>query len=215
MRSITLIVTLGWLLGVATSGRAAVTLGQVDTFEDGTTMGWNEGALSPNPPTNVPSGGPQGAGDHYLQNVSSGADTAGGKWNLLNDSGTWGGNYGTAGVTGIRVDFVNLGPDTLTMRLAFFGSLTWYGSTDGFRIPPDHAWHRVTFDLTHLTLLTGTATRTQVLGKVTILRIVAASAPSYQGDTVATTAGVDNIAAISLNTPVLPTTWGHLKRRYP
>src|SRR5258706_14172770 len=142
MRSLSLLVILGCLIGAPSPGRAAVTLGQVDTFEDGTTMNWSEGANS---------------------------------------------------------------ADTLTMRLAFFGSATWYGSADGFRIPPDGAWHQVTFDLSNLTLLVGIATRTQVLNRVTTLRIVAASTPSYQGDAVATTAGVDNITALTLNAPVLPT----------
>ena len=33
-----------------------------DDFEDGTTMGWDEGGPSPNPPTNIADGGPGGAG---------------------------------------------------------------------------------------------------------------------------------------------------------
>src|SRR3712207_4557029 len=55
----------------------AVTLGQVDTFQDGSTMNWQEGGNSPNPPTNVASGGPAGAGDRYLENDSSGGFGAG------------------------------------------------------------------------------------------------------------------------------------------
>ena len=203
-----------FLFGALPRVSAAITLGQADTFEDGTTQGWNEGGQSPNPPTNVPTGGPEGAGDHYLQNVSSGADSAGGKWILINASGQWAGNYSSAGVTRIQVDFLNLGPDTLTMRLAFLGSSTWYGSAEGARIPPDAAWHRVTFDLTQLVLITGTSTQSQVMSRVNTLRIVEAAEPAYSGDPVATTAGVDNIIASSSNVPVAPTTWGRIKGRY-
>lgn len=49
---------------------AQVTAGQVDDFEDGTVQGWMEGAISPNPPTNIATGGPAGAGDNFLQNIS-------------------------------------------------------------------------------------------------------------------------------------------------
>jgi hypothetical protein len=46
----------------------AVTVGQVDTFEDGTTQGWVAGVLGavhPVPPANA-LGGPAGANDNYL-----------------------------------------------------------------------------------------------------------------------------------------------------
>ena len=66
-----LFVSTGLLLASATP-LAAVTLGQQDTFSDGSTQGWSEGLVSPNPPTNIATGGPAGAGDRYLQNISSG-----------------------------------------------------------------------------------------------------------------------------------------------
>ncbi len=47
-------------------------VGQIDDFEDGTTMGWMEGFPSPNPPVNIASCRPAGTGDNYLQNISSG-----------------------------------------------------------------------------------------------------------------------------------------------
>ena len=43
----------------APSGRClgAIVFGQLDGFQDGSTMGWNEGFSSLNPPENVPTGG--------------------------------------------------------------------------------------------------------------------------------------------------------------
>ncbi|PWB73274.1 MAG: hypothetical protein C3F15_10055, partial [Holophagae bacterium] len=65
---------------------------QVDDFEDGTTMGWEEGAPSPNPPVNVADGGPGGAGDAYLENTSSGGTGAGSRMVMFNNA-QWTGDY--------------------------------------------------------------------------------------------------------------------------
>ncbi len=44
----------------------------LDDFEDGTVMGWTQGNNSPDPPTNIPDGGPDGIGDNYLETRSMG-----------------------------------------------------------------------------------------------------------------------------------------------
>src|SRR5215204_1078583 len=63
---------------------SAVTIGQVDTFADGTTMGWFVPGMSPNPPINEPTGGPAGVGDGFLQLRSSGLEGPGGRLAVLN-----------------------------------------------------------------------------------------------------------------------------------
>ena len=50
--------------------------GFLNDFEDGTTQGWSNGGSSPNPPTNIPDGGPGGAGDAFLEE----RDLGGGGW---------------------------------------------------------------------------------------------------------------------------------------
>ena len=40
----------------------AITLGQIDDFQDGTTQGWQEGIALANPPMNLTDGGPTGVG---------------------------------------------------------------------------------------------------------------------------------------------------------
>src|SRR5688572_16024391 len=78
---------------------AQVVFGQVDDSQDGTTMGWDEGSASINPPTNQPTGGPAGANDRYLQNISSGGGGAGSRMVMLNFTPRWDGDYNAVGVT--------------------------------------------------------------------------------------------------------------------
>src|SRR3954453_1019060 len=108
---------------------AAIVFGQVDTFEDGTTINWQEGASSPNPPTNVPTGGPAGNGDHYLQNISTGGFGAGAKMVMFNLA-QWTGDYNQAGVNRITLQMANFGATDLYMRVAFqSGGGTIYASS--------------------------------------------------------------------------------------
>ena len=117
------------VLLLAWTPSGAVTLGQVDDFEDGTVMGWTEGLFSPNPPTNQPSGGPAGLGDNYLLNLSSGGLGAGSRLVMFNQT-QWAGNYLAAGVTRIDLQMANFGATTLQMRIAIENVLgTRYAST--------------------------------------------------------------------------------------
>ena len=53
MRRAWLIVPLLNCLLFAEHSEATISFGQMDTFQDGTTMNWHEGGSSPNPPTNI------------------------------------------------------------------------------------------------------------------------------------------------------------------
>ena len=193
----------------------AITAGQVDDFEDDTLMGWDEDPSSPNPPTNIPDGGPRGLGDNYLRNTSAGGAGPGSRMVMFNQT-QWAGNYIAAGVDGIRVGFENAGTTAVTMRLAFQGgtSATRYATNDAFSIPPDRQWLEVEFDLGSLFLLQGTETSDQVLANVLELRILAAANPNWEGDAVAATLCVDNIMALGGGMPVELATWGRVKALY-
>ena len=84
-------------------GAAAVTLGQIDDFEDGTTQGWvvgiGTGATSPVPPVAVATGGPDGADDGYLLLTSVGGFGAGSRLAVINAT-QWAGDYTTSGISG-------------------------------------------------------------------------------------------------------------------
>ena len=178
----------------------AVTYGQLDNFQDGTTMGWSEGAVSPNPPTNVANGGPLGAGDRYLQNISAGGFGAGSRLVEFNQL-QWTGDYSAAGVTAIEADLINLGPTTLNVRLALGGGSfsTRYGSTTALSLPSGGSWQSVSFNLgpAWLSLISGSESLNAVLSGVTELRILTAAAgPAWEGDAIAGILGVDNIHAV-------------------
>jgi hypothetical protein len=181
----------------ATHSRATVSFGQIDTFQDGTTMNWDEGVSSPNPPTNVATGGPAGAGDRFLENISSGGFGAGSKMIMFNEV-QWTGNYIAAGVDRITTQMANLGSGTLHMRIALRGGpgSTLYGSTVATDLPADGVWRVVTFDLTNsaLTNIGGSDNLIQVLGSVSEVRILSAiGGPSFNGDPIQGALGVDNI----------------------
>src|SRR6187402_2819642 len=105
-----LTVSLFW---AARSARAIVP-GQIDTFEDGTLMGWANGV--PEYLTNV-TGGPGGPGDHYLRLIADGVGQ-GGRLTTFNIN-QWLGNYIAASVTAIALDLRNEGATSLSIRLAF------------------------------------------------------------------------------------------------
>ena len=198
------------LLQIAASGPAwGIVAGQVDDFEDGTTQAWSEGAVSPNPPTNQPSGGPAGVGDNYLENVSSGSFGPGGKQIVFNTL-QWSGDYVAAGVGRIDMDLANFGATGLSIRVALEGLPgEQFSSTQAFALPPDGQWRSASFDLSQagLTQVLGVGTLESALSGVTTLRILsAASAPAFNGDEIAATLGVDNISAAASppSVPLLP-----------
>ncbi|HEV3410262.1 MAG TPA: hypothetical protein VG095_08200 [Chthoniobacterales bacterium] len=174
----------------------AISFGQADTYQDGTTMGWRHGSdESPNPPTNIATGGPAGTDDRYLRNISSGSGREGSKHVMFNTA-QWIGNYNAAGVDRITMHMANFGSTTLYMRIAFEGGGSYYSSSTAAVLPPDAVWRPVTFDLTPsgMTSVSGTASLSQVLGSVTQARILSAiGGPAFTGAPIAGTLGVDNI----------------------
>ena len=89
----------------------AIVNGQLDNFEDGTTMGWAGNMLQ------VKTGGPAGAGDHYLELTADGAGS-GGRLTTFNLQ-QWLGNYIAQGVNAIEIDLRNESTTTLSIRVAF------------------------------------------------------------------------------------------------
>ena len=174
-------------------------MGPFDDFEDGTVSGWMEGPASPNPPTNVPDGGPDGAGDNYLENRSSGGGFVPGSALVMFNQAQWTGDYLATGVTRIEAQMANLGQTNLFMRIAIEGQpFEQYGSTVPELLPADGQWRSVVFELSDpfLTRISGSGPLSDVLSGVTTLRILAASnGPAWNGDRVVATLGVDDILA--------------------
>jgi hypothetical protein len=180
---------------------AGVAFGQVDDFGSGT-AGWQQGFISSTPPTVVSTGGPNGSGDAYLQNVSSGNFGAGGKQVMLNTA-QWSGNYVSAGVTRITANLANFGVNPLNMRVWISGGTLGgqFSSTNGIPLPADAHWHSVTFDLSApaMTAVSPSDSLSNVLSNVIQLRILSAGTPSEHGDMIASTLGADNLRATTVS----------------
>jgi autotransporter-associated beta strand protein len=193
---------------VSRSAHGSITVGQVDTFQDGTAENWLGGAS----PMNIDDGGPMGSGDAYLQ-ISSG--TFGGKNHLLTyNQMQWTGNYTAAGVAGIGMNLRNFGDSTLPIRITIRDSTggrstPGYSSTNAFMLPADGQWHTAQFflsaaDLTAVSPFGLPADPlSTVLANVEDFRLLSAAQPAIIGDFVDGQIGIDNITAL----PAPPVVW--------
>lgn len=199
-RAAVLIVT-----GLLSPGLAgAVTVGQVDTFENGTTEGWvvgvGTGAAHPAPPENVASGGPAGTDDAYLLLRSVGGGGAGNRLTVLNLV-QWAGDYPAAGVTSIAMDVQNLGASDLRLRLLLENPVAGPPtaaaySADPIVVPAGSGWIPVVFPLSAGDLLPEVGTVATALASATVLRIFHGTADDFPGEAIVASLGVDNIRAI-------------------
>jgi hypothetical protein len=181
------------------NARASVTLGQIDTFQDGTTDNWVNGGTQP---VNVPNGGPAGAGDNFLELTADGAG-ANGKLTVFNTT-QWLGDYVDQGIDEIDMDLENLGSVTLNIRIAF-KSTTSGGTVPGYlsaavSLPADDQWHDEIFQLTAAAVIpidSPAAFNTFFDNGEAEMRIInEAGTANLDGDPVTSQLGVDNIRAV-------------------
>lgn len=187
---------------IAASVASAVTIGQTDDFEDGTTQGWVVALLgsSPLPPTNVSTGGPAGSGDHFLLLQSQGNLGAGSRLVAINVS-QWTGDYTAAGVTAIAMDLENLGDTQLSIRVMLADPAggppaDLAVSTAPIVLDPGSGWHSVVLPVTAGSLTAGVGTVDAALSGATELRIYHGTSASFPGGPIAAALGVDNIRAV-------------------
>ncbi len=190
---------LSWLavLLVATPlATNALTLGQIDDFQDATSQNWQFGLGLVG---NVANGGPSGTGDRYIQYTSSGGFGAGSRMVVFNSS-QWLGDYNSAGITSIAMDLNDLSLQPLSMRLAFFlNSGTGYVSTTPFSLAANSGWQHTTFSLSaaNFTAIGSPGDFSTFLSSFNgQLRILSSVSLSLLGDPVAATLGIDNVQAI-------------------
>jgi hypothetical protein len=203
------------LLSIAASLQAAVVLGQVDDFEDGSTMGWHVPDLThPFPPENIATDGPAGSDDNYLRLTALGAGMAGSRMSVLSGS-QWGGDYVLTGVSHIVMHVRNFGPDDLNLRLLLedFGPmpgppLNLAVTSQAVEVPAGSEWMRVVFAITPDALqVVGPAGSVEAaLASVDILRLFHNPDPDHPGPFVGpppvnAVLGVDNITAAAIPEP--------------
>jgi hypothetical protein len=187
---------------------AAPLIGQVDTFEDGTTQGWSVnllgGGFHPTPPSNQ-TGGQGGADDNYLVLQSIGGGGGGSKLSAANLDPRWTGDYLAAGVTAITMDVINLGQTDLFLRFGFEdpipGPPANIAFTDAVFVPAGSGWMNIQFLVgpAHLTALIGTVE--QALSNTTVVRLYHSDVPNFPNPvqpvpSISALLGVDNITAV-------------------
>lgn len=192
-----------------TSTTFAVSPGQVDDFQDGTTMQWTVGGgpgggVPPFPPTNA-DGGPAGGGDLFLSLLSTGSQGAGGKMVVLNGD-QWAGDYVGSGISGIAMDVNNQSGLPLDLRLRFEHFAAPgppsgdFISANVITLAPQSGWQNVFFpisesDLTDLTLGAGDDYVTS-LSDVGVVRLMHAPTTVIPPPPIDAVLGVDNITAV-------------------
>jgi len=185
---------------------SALVLGQVDTFEDGTTQSWvvgagPNGALHPAPPTNVSDGGPLGSGDNFLLLTAVGGGAEGSRLTAINLLGQWAGNYTATGISAIAMDLKNFGLSDLNIRLYLENPIAGPATdeavtSDSILLPSGGDWTHVEFMIDSLALTVLAGDVNTLLNNVTALRIFHNPLADFPGPPVVTLLGVDNIAAL-------------------
>jgi PEP-CTERM motif len=183
---------------VALPRATAVTLGQIDTFQDGTTDSWFNGGVQP---VNISSGGPLGANDRFLELTADGGG-ANGRLTVLNRN-QWLGNYIASGVNEIDLDLNNFSNVVLSIRLAFksgtFNGAPGYVTTTAFSLGPNSGWQQAVFSITPATM-TAVGSVSPFVTFFTApseFRVInAATVGDLNGDNVIGQLGIDNIAAV-------------------
>lgn len=178
-------------------GLSQVSAGQIDNFENGTVQSWAEGGAlttSPNPPINIATGGPNGANDHFLRNVSSGGFGAGSKMVMFNQN-QWAGNYITQNIVAIKFK-AKVSTTSLNLRIAFDGTGGRICTTNAVSLNVGSSWVDVVIPIgsSNFTLVGGTNIL-QTLQNVSTMRILSSASPSWEGDSVAATLDIDVIEA--------------------
>ena len=189
-------------LGFAASGYAIVP-GQTDDFQDGTTQNWTNGGAPGAPPiVNFVSGGPGGAGDHYIQITSLGGAGPGSRLTAFNRD-QWLGDYVGQGIMAIEMDLNNFGDSELSIRIGFKQDLGISSPgylSQAFVLPAGSGWQHFVFtiDMASMIALNGPSDfNTFFSGNFQEIRIInEVGATNLNGDPIASQLGVDNIHAV-------------------
>jgi hypothetical protein len=218
-----IVVTLCALL-TYTCAFGAPVVGFVEDFEAGTHANWHSGADV----NNIPTGGPAGVDDNYLQLMRPyPAEPYSFHMGTHNDSNTWTGNYLAAGITAIEVDVntfaVTAGPTDLSFRLMIFGPGGQFSTATAKTITTAAGWQHLVFDLSpsELVHVTGSTTPNAPDGPGILSDTLAAidtilirhdpaanpTPPGTHPQHISATIGFDNIEAIAGTAPSYDVAW--------
>jgi hypothetical protein len=176
-------------------GAAGAAVLHVDGFDATGTSGWSGGAFGGQSVSRQVSGGPNGAGDPFLQLQTSSSNLA-----VHNTLSSWIGSYTAISAARVSVDLMNaVGSDALAMRLVLFGPTStgnrWTSNTPHV-IPADGVWRNYEFSVAQdaLALVLGSVSYPAMMADVRqIMLRHDPGTPSSGGTDVSATLGVDNI----------------------
>jgi hypothetical protein len=179
---------------------SAISLGQVDTFQEGSLQNWTNGGFG-SPVVNVANGGPAGSGDRYVQISSSGTPGPGGRLTAFNLS-QWSGNYIAAGVNTIVVDLLNQSSVQLSIRIAFKAENS--PSSPGYLsqpmiLPTATGWQRFSISIApgSLIAVNNPETYNTFFSNAVEMRFIhEVNGTSLNGDFIQAQLGIDNIRAV-------------------
>ncbi len=199
--------------GAAAHPVLAISPGQVDDFQDGTTQNWFVGGPHPFPPENMP-GGPGGDSDRFLLLTAIGNDGPGSRLAVANGL-QWAGDYSGAGVARIGMYLRNFSDVDLYIRLLLAnpmgGPSTDAAITDASMVPAGSDWTYAEFSVAAEDLIVLLGDVDVLLGNVTELRIFHNPNPLYPPDPVLARLGVDQIQAAGGANPIEESSWGRVK----
>jgi hypothetical protein len=177
----------------------AISLGLFHDFQDGTTMGWQNGPFAI-PVTNISTGGPAGAGDRYIQLTADGSGP-GGRLVAFNFT-EWIGNYIAAGVNAISISLINQSAVDLNIRFAFQSEIVQGGPgylSQAMVLPVGSGWQSFTISIApeNMTAVNNPTDYNTFFSNVAWTRIInAAGTSNLNGDFVTGQLGIDNILAV-------------------
>ena len=201
---------------VAASSALAVTVGQKDDFEDGTTANWVVslfGAPHPAPPQNFATGGPAGVDDNYLRLTAQGGAGPGSRLAVINNV-QWTGGYVAAGGGAISLDVNNFGTTDLTLRLQLSGpaDLTNVAvTTAAVSVPAGSGWLAVSFPIDAASLTTTLGSAATLLTDVAEVRLFHNPAATSSPPPVTAVLGVDNVTLLAGGVADAVQDWGAVK----
>ena len=191
---------------------AQVTAGQVDDFQTGVDnwfFGGGPGGVGATPLTRLLTGGPQGAGDAFLQINSAGSGS--GSRLTGSNAAQWSGDYRAAGVTHIGMWVNNFGTTDLSLRLAFeklgaMGPTDIAFSADAIFISAGSGWQHILFPLLGASLLNFVGSVETAMTDVTLIRLYHSPTnnvpnPIVPIPEITASLGVDDISALVIPEP--------------
>ncbi|MBK8164462.1 MAG: hypothetical protein IPK64_00710 [bacterium] len=179
------------LLTLAAAPALALTVGQIDTFEDGTTAGWSVGNPSPVPTQNIASGGPLGLNDNYLQLRSIGGSGPGSRLMAFNRA-QWAGDYVAAGAGVVALDVNNFGLTDLSLRLVFTDGANT-AVTQVVNVPSASGWQDIQFAIEAADLIVLSGSAAAALAGTSEFRLMHNPLASFPPPPYAAMVGVDNL----------------------